>query len=102
MKIKVKEKSYEEVLAMRVEPHRQPLRPPMLFRVLLRQLSAADLKKTHFKCREINMERLGKREPCLILMNHSSFIDLKIAATVFFPVPLILSVLPTDLWGKAD
>ena len=36
-----------------------------IFRVLLRQLSAADLKKTHFKCREINMERLGKREVCI-------------------------------------
>lgn len=101
MKIKVKEKSYEEVLAMRVEPHRQPLRPPMLFRVLLRQLSAADLKKTHFKCREINMERLGKREPCLILMNHSSFIDLKIAATVLFPRPFNIVCTSDGFVGKS-
>lgn len=31
------------------------------------------------------MEKLGKNEPCLILMNHSSFIDLKIAASVLYP-----------------
>ena len=26
------------------------------------------------------MEKLGKGEPCLVLMNHSSFIDLEIVA----------------------
>ena len=31
------------------------------------------------------MEKLGKDEPCLVLMNHSSFIDLEIVSTVLYP-----------------
>ena len=31
------------------------------------------------------MEKIGKKEPCLILMNHSSFADLQIASHIFFP-----------------
>ena len=100
MKIKVKEKSYEEVLAMRVEPHRQPLRPGILFRLLLKSLSASELKRTHFTCRQIGMERLGKKEPCLVLMNHSSFIDLKIAATVLFPRPFNIVCTSDGFVGK--
>ena len=38
-----------------------------------------------FRCNRIGMEKLGRREPCLFLMNHSSFIDLEIAASVLFP-----------------
>lgn len=85
MKIKIKNASYEEVLALPVEQHRRPIRQSPLFRLLLKLLSAPDLRATHFTHREIGMEKLGKKEPCLILMNHSSFIDLKIAATVLFP-----------------
>ena len=31
------------------------------------------------------MDKLGRKEPCLYLMNHSSFIDLKIVATILYP-----------------
>lgn len=85
MKIKVKEKKYEDVLAMRVGRHKLPRRPGILFRMLLKAFSAPELRATNFNYRKIGMERLGKREPCLILMNHSSFIDLKIAATILYP-----------------
>ncbi len=86
MKIKVKEMEYEEVLAKPAGLHRTPLRPALPFRMLLKALSVPDLKATHFTHREIGMERLGRHEPCLILMNHSSFIDLKIAATLLFTI----------------
>ena len=33
------------------------------------------------------MERLGKNEPCLILMNHSCFLDLQIAYRILYPRP---------------
>lgn len=82
MKIKVKEKPYREVLAIQPAPHRLPPPQSPLFRRLLKLLSASDLKATGFTCRKTGMERLGKDEPCLVLMNHSSFIDLKIAATL--------------------
>lgn len=82
MKIKVKEKSYEEVTVMSEEVHQKPLRQIKLFRGLLKFVSQFDLRATQFTCEKIGMDQLGKKEPCLILMNHSSFIDLEIAATL--------------------
>lgn len=87
MKIKVKDRSYEDVIALPKEEHVRPKRPNMLFRTLLKVVSQPDLIATHFKCRKIGMEKLGKREPCFILMNHSSFIDLKIASSILYPRP---------------
>lgn len=100
MKIKIKEKKYEDVLAMRVGLHQEPMRPGILFRTLLKVLSSADLKKTNFTCRETGMEKLGKSEPCLILMNHSSFIDLKIAATILYPRPFNIVCTSDGFVGK--
>ena len=100
MKIKVKEARYEDVLAHPVGLHRQPLRPGPLFRFLMKALSASDLKATHFTHKEIGMEKLGKREPCLILMNHSSFIDLKIAATILYPRPFNIVCTSDGFVGK--
>ena len=100
MKIKVKKAWYEDVLARPVGLHRQPLRPGPLFRFLLKALSVSDLKATHFTHKEIGMEKLGKHEPCLILMNHSSFIDLKIAATILYPRPFNIVCTSDGFVGK--
>lgn len=80
MKINTKEKKYEEVLALPVEAHKKPMRQLKIFRKFLKLVSGFDLHATHFTYEKIGMEKLGKKEPCLILMNHSSFIDLEIAA----------------------
>ena len=80
MKIRTVEKSYEEVLALTPKKHKKPLRTNLFFRVLLKTVSAPDLLSVGFRCNRIGMEKLGRREPCLFLMNHSSFIDLEIAA----------------------
>ena len=101
MKIKVVDKSYDQVLALPREEHRKPLKPSILFRTLLKLLSAADLKATNFQCRSIGMERLGADEPCLFLMNHSSFIDLKIASTILYPRPFNIVCTSDGFVGKA-
>ena len=85
MKIKTAKMKYEDVLAIPVPVHKKPVRQAFVFRLLRRLLSIMDLRATHFTCKRIGMERLGKDEPCLVLMNHSSFIDLEIASTVLFP-----------------
>ncbi len=85
MKIKVKKMSYEDVLALPKEKSRKPMKQHFIFRLLLLLLSSVDLFVTKFEYNKIGMEKLGKKEPCLILMNHSSFIDLKIASTILFP-----------------
>ncbi len=87
MKIKVKKRAYEEVIAMEREKYKRPKKPNIFFRTLVNLLSRIDLIKVHFKYKKISMERLGKKEPCLYLMNHSSFIDLKIASRLLYPKP---------------
>lgn len=100
MKIKVKKKTYEEVMALPRAKHSPPLKPNILFRTLLKIVSTPDLWATHFTCRRIGMEKLGKREPCLILMNHASFIDLKIASCILYPRPFNIVCTADGMVGK--
>lgn len=85
MKIKVKDMDYEDVLKLPAETHKKPLKSKKLLRLLMKAFSYSDLKATHFSYQNIGMDQLKKNEPCLVLMNHSSFIDLKIAATLLYP-----------------
>ena len=85
MKIKWKNKSYEKVMNIPRPKHKKPLKQGLFWRILLRLVSIPDLLATRFRVNKIGMEKLGKKEPALILMNHSSFIDLKIASTLLFP-----------------
>lgn len=87
MKIKTKVLSYEEVMALPRSKHRNPMKPWFLLQLVVRVLAILDLFPTKFTFKLHGMEQIGKKEPCLILMNHSSFIDLKIASRIFFPKP---------------
>ena len=80
MRTLTKKKNYEEVMLLPREVHKKPMRQVKAIRMLLKLLASVDLKLTDFSYETSGMERLGKKEPCLILMNHSSFIDLEIAA----------------------
>lgn len=82
MKIKLKDKPYDEVLRLKAPAHNRPVAQSRFFRGLLKAVSASELKQVGFSCKKTGMERLASGEPCLVLMNHSSFIDLKIAATL--------------------
>ena len=85
MKIKTKNKSYSEVLELQGKGKVKLTRQPLLFRILLLILSLPALISTKFKCEKVGMDKLGKKEPCFILMNHSSFTDMKIACKILFP-----------------
>ena len=100
MKIKVVDMPYEQALAQPREKHTLPRRPSMLFRALLRALSAPDLRATHFRCEKRGMEQLADDEPCLILMNHSCFLDLEIAETVLYPRPFNIVCTSDGFVGK--
>ena len=84
MKIK-KGLSYREVLEKPEKKAKKPARPSFFFRTLIRLVSLPDLWATKFKFKKIGMEKLKRNQPCLILMNHSSFIDLKIANRILYP-----------------
>lgn len=85
MKIKTRILSYDEVMALPRPKHKKPLRPNRLLQLVIRILAVFDLVPVRFTYKKHGMEKIGKREPCLILMNHSSFIDLKIVSRIFFP-----------------
>ena len=100
MKIKVTEKSYGEVLGLQKEKRDKPKKPNLFFRTLLKVVCSPELKQVGFTYTENGMERLGKKEPCLFLMNHSSFIDLKIAESVLYPRPLSIVCTSDGFVGK--
>lgn len=100
MKIKCRDLSYEEVLAIPHEPHLLPKRPSLFFRTLLKIASSSDLLATDFTFTTNGMDRLGKDDSALFLMNHSSFIDLKIAATVLYPRPFNIVCTSDGFVGK--
>ena len=100
MKIKVVKKRYEDVMAMGKPHHKKPIRPSLFFRTLMKLVSYGDIRKTHFTHDKIGMERLGKDEPALFLMNHSSFIDLEIVPTLLYPRPFNIVATRDSFIGK--
>ncbi len=100
MKIKIKNKTLDEVRALPKEKHRRPKKHRAFWRALLKLVSIPDIKKTHFKCERIGMEKLGKDEPALFLMNHSSFIDLEIIATLLSRRPYNIVTTTDAFIGK--
>ena len=87
MQVKNSTKSYESVVNMERPKRRKPKRPNIFFRTLLKAVSAPDLIATKFKVQKTGMEKLPKNTAALFLMNHSSFIDLEIAASILYPRP---------------
>lgn len=85
MKIKTAVKSYEEVLKLPVTKRKKPIKPNIILATVIRILGFFTLLSVKFSYEKIGMEKLSRKEPVLILMNHSSFIDLKIASALLYP-----------------
>lgn len=100
MKIKLKNSSWNQIDSLPKIPYHKPLKPMFLLRLLIRTLSIPSLMSTHFSYQDLRGDRKEKG-PYLILMNHSSFTDLKIASKVLFPHPYSI-VSTTDAFiGKS-
>ena len=87
MKINTRNLPYEEVLKLPRLEHRTPRMPSKALATVVRIASAPTLWKTKFRYTTERMELVGD-EPCLILMNHCSFTDMKLAYGIFYPKPL--------------
>ena len=70
MKTTVKTKDYDAVLALPRYPHKQPRKPNLFWRILIRLLTLVGMAGTGFTYESEGMENLPKDEPSLILMNH--------------------------------
>ena len=99
LKIISKKLSYKRVAALPTPKHRKPLKPWLILRGLIRLLCIPDIIATKFSYKEIGMEGL-KKTPCLILMNHSCFLDLEIAHTIFFKRPFCIVSTTDSYIGK--
>lgn len=97
MKIKVKKKTWQQVKAMPKQKHLKPRKPMLLFRLILKIVGVFDLWATHFKAEFLN--EIPKK-PALILMNHSSFIDLEIASSIFYSRPMCIVCTSDAFVGK--
>ncbi len=84
MKIKMREMSYEEVLKLPRLKYKKPLMPSRFLATVVRIVSGMTLKQIKFSYTTERMELVGE-QPCLILMNHSSFTDMKLAFGIFYP-----------------
>lgn len=100
MKIPQKDLSYEEVLKLPRYPHKDPLKPNLFFRSLIRLIAIGDLRDADFTYNEVRMEEAG-RGPWLVLMNHSSFIDLEIASRLLYPRPYNIVTTSDGFVGKS-
>ena len=85
MKTTVKTMDYDKVMAMPRYAHKPPRKPNIFWRTLIRLLTIIGMAGTKFTYESQRMELLGKDEPCLILMNHSCFLDMQIAHRILFP-----------------
>ncbi|MBQ7365252.1 MAG: 1-acyl-sn-glycerol-3-phosphate acyltransferase, partial [Clostridia bacterium] len=99
MKVKMKSKSSEEVMAIETPKHQKPPKPWFLLRTLVRVLSQFDMWRTRFRYKWVDKENCPEG-PYLILMNHSSFLDLKIASRILYPMPYHIVSTSDSLIGK--
>ncbi|MBP5180264.1 MAG: 1-acyl-sn-glycerol-3-phosphate acyltransferase [Clostridiales bacterium] len=78
MKIKTRNLSYREVMNLPRPVHKKPNKQNRLLARIGNIATRGELKKVGFSYNEVDMEKAGDG-PWLILMNHSSFIDLVMA-----------------------
>ena len=85
MKIKTLVKDYDSVMAIKPKKHYLPKKTNLFWQTLTKIISQPALISSHFTHSEVGMDRLGKNEPALILMNHSGFTDFEIAYSMLYP-----------------
>lgn len=100
MKIRVKKADYSVVEKIEKPKHRRPQKPWGILGALINIIALPDLISTKFKFTKERMDKAGKG-PYLILMNHSSFIDLEIAYRIFWPKPFSIVCTSDGFIGKS-
>ena len=84
MKTTIKKMDYDAVMALPRPQHQAPRKPGMFWRCLIRVLCFFGLMGSGFRY-ESELDKIPKDEPCLILMNHTCFLDMEIAYRILFP-----------------
>ena len=70
MKIKTIKLPYSEVVKRKSRKLKKPVKVLFFWKLLIKVISIFDLWAVKFKCNKINTDKLDRKQPCLILMNH--------------------------------
>ncbi len=84
MKIQTKHMDYDRVMARSRYKRKKPVKVNLFWRSLIRLLTVFGMAGTGFQYETEGLEEL-KDQPCLILMNHSCFLDMQIAYRILYP-----------------
>ena len=85
MKTTVKKMDFDAVMALPRPRHKNPRKVNLFWRLLIQVLSFFGMMGTGFRYETEGFEKIGKDEPCLILMNHTCFQDMEVAHKILFP-----------------
>ena len=85
MKTTVKKMDFDAVMALPRPQHKNPRKVNWFWRLLIRFLTVFGMMGTRFRYETEGFEKIGKDEPCLILMNHTCFQDMEVAYKILFP-----------------
>ena len=99
MKIKMENRSYDEVASLPSWEHKKPKKPSKILAAVAHMGLQGELKKVGFTCEKVDMEKAGDG-PWMILMNHCSFTDLAIAFEVLKGKPFSIVCTSDALVGK--
>jgi len=88
MKTTVKHMDYDKVLALPRPKHCNPRKVNLFWRLFIRFLTIFGMMGTGFRYETEGFEKIGRDEPCLILMNHSCFQDMEVVYRILFPRPV--------------
>lgn len=78
---------FDKVMALPRPQHKKPVKPNFFWRALIRFLTIFGMMGTKFTYETEGFEKIGKDEPCLILMNHTCFQDMEVAYRILYPRP---------------
>lgn len=84
MKTSVKTMDYDQVMARPRYRHKSPKKVGIFWRMLIRLLTVFGMAGTGFQYECEGIREL-KKQPCLILMNHSCFLDLQMVYKILYP-----------------
>ena len=86
MKTIIKKLDYDKVMSLPKPKYMAPRRPHMFWRVLIRVLTFFGMFGSGFTYEtDDRFKQLPVDEPCLILMNHTCFLDMEIAYRILYP-----------------
>lgn len=86
LKTTIKTLSYDKVIALPRPQHKLPRRVGMFWRLLIRFLCIFGLMGSGFTYEtDERFKQISKDQPCLILMNHTCFLDMEVAYRILFP-----------------